>query len=158
VSTYERLKDRNVAWVREILASVKPLAGEYYRLWESHWLSPGRSRNTWRRKRCNLSWYRRAPVGHDAVREKERIQIKCRAYGETKKSLRLGVIKPGAPCDTVLLWQAPYAAVCECLARLGSKARARGALSVSAFSSWLDAYGRTSRSKIRAQASPDMPR
>jgi hypothetical protein len=51
-----------------------------------------------------------------------------------------------APCDTVLLvlldnatlearelWEAPYASVCECLARPGSKARARGALSISAF-------------------------
>jgi hypothetical protein len=85
-------------------------------------------------------------VGHDALRGKERIQIKGRAYGEGKKSQRLGVIKPGAPCDAVLLvlldnatmecremWKAPYDAVCECLARPGSKARARGALSVSAF-------------------------
>ena len=31
------------------------------------------------------------------------------------------------------MWEAPYASVCECLARPGSKARARGALSVSAF-------------------------
>lgn len=55
-------------------------------------------------------------------------------------------IKLGAPCDTVLLvlldnatlearemWEAPYASVCECLRRPGSKARERGALSVSAF-------------------------
>jgi hypothetical protein len=73
------------------------------------------------------------------LRGKERIQIKGRAYGaKAKPGQRMSRIKLEAPCDTVLLvlldnatlearemWEAPYASVCECLARPGSKARAR---------------------------------
>jgi hypothetical protein len=73
--------------------------------------------------------------------------VKGRAYGaKAKPGQRISLIKLGAPCDTVLLvlldnatlearemWEAPYGSVCECLARPGSKARVRGALSVSAF-------------------------
>src|SRR5271157_4787525 len=86
-------------------------------------------------------------VGYDALRGTERIQIKGRAYGENAKpGQRISRIKLDAPCDTVLLvlldnatlepremWEAPFASVREYLARPGSKARARGALSVSAF-------------------------
>jgi hypothetical protein len=86
-------------------------------------------------------------VGYDAIRGTERIQIKGRAYGlHAKPGQRISRIKLDAPCDTMLLvlldnatlepremWEAPYSDVCECLALPGSKARARGALSVSAF-------------------------
>lgn len=68
-------------------------------------------------------------------------------YGDNAKlGQRMGTIKQGAACDTVLLvlldnrtlepremWEAPYLAVAERLAIPGSKARARGALGVSEF-------------------------
>ena len=86
-------------------------------------------------------------VGYDALRGKERIQIKGRACGaHAEPGQRMSRSKLDAPCDTVLLvlldnatlearemWEATYSSVCGCLARPGSKARARGALSVSAF-------------------------
>ena len=86
-------------------------------------------------------------VGYDALCGTERIQIKGRAYGKNAKpGQRISRVKLGAPCDTVLLvlldnaslearemWEAPYASVCICLEKPGSKARARGALSVSTF-------------------------
>ena len=58
----------------------------------------------------------------------------------------MGRIKTDVPCDVVLLvlldnatleppemWEAPIAAVLECLARPGSKARERGALGAADF-------------------------
>ena len=139
-------KDRNIVRVRDILARVKPLAAEYYRLTGKPLGVTGEIAEYVAAELFRLKLVPARTVGHDALRGKERIQIKGRAYGETKKSQRLGIIKPGAPCDTVLLvlldnatmeareiWQAPYSAICDCLARPGSKARARGALSVSAF-------------------------
>lgn len=139
-------KNKDLARVREILATVKPLAAEYYRLTGKPLGVTGEVAEYVAAETLRLKLVPARTIGHDALRGKERIQIKGRAYGETKRSQRLGVIKPGAPCDTVLLvlldsttmeareiWEAPYGAVCECLARPGSKARARGALSVSAF-------------------------
>jgi hypothetical protein len=140
------MKDENVARVHEILATVKPLAAEYYRLTGKPLGVTGEVAEYVAAQTLGLKLVPARTVGHDALRGKERIQIKGRAYGETRKSQRLGVIKSGAPCDTVLLvlldngtmeareiWQARYDAICECLARPGSKARTRGALSVSAF-------------------------
>ncbi len=159
------MKDENVTRVRQILATVKPLAAEYYRLTGKPLGVTGEVAEYVAAQMLRLKLVPARTVGHDALRGKERIQIKGRAYGETKKSQRLGVIKPGAPCDTVLLvlldnatmeareiWQAPYDSVCECLARPGSKARARGALSVSAFKRlakcvWKDKPKRNSNSK-----------
>ncbi len=85
--------------------------------------------------------------GYDALRGKERIQIKGRAYGEkASKSQPISKIKQGAPYDTMLLvlldnatlearemLEAPYTPVCEYLAKPGSKAREPGALGVPAF-------------------------
>lgn len=76
-------------------------------------------------------------VGYDALSGEERIQIKGRAYGEdASKSQCISKIKQGAPCNVVLLvlidnatlearemLEVPYADVCECLAKPGSKAR-----------------------------------
>ena len=76
-----------------------------------------------------------------------RVQIKGRAFGEkANRSQRLGTIKRGADCNTVLLvlldnltleprelWEAAYSAVENRLAVPGSKARERGALGVPKF-------------------------
>ena len=139
-------KDSDIARIREILASVKPLAAEYYRLTGKPLGVTGEIAEYVAAEMLRLKLVPARTVGHDALRGEERIQIKGRAYGEARSSQRLGTIKPGAPCDTVLLvlldnatmeareiWQAPYSAVCDCLARPGSKARSRGTLSVSVF-------------------------
>lgn len=111
--------------VRAILAEVKPLAADIMGLT----LAPART------------------AGYDALRGTERIQIKGRAYRkDAKPGQRISRIKPDAPCDTVMLvlldnttletrqiWEAPYAAIDECLQKPGSKARERGSMSVSAF-------------------------
>ncbi len=142
------MNDADVARVREILATVKPLAAEYYRLTEKPLGVTGEVAEYVASELLELKLVPARTVGHDALRGKERIQIKGRAYGETTKSQRLSTIKQGAPCDTVLLvlldngtmearemWEARYRDVCECLNRPGSKARARGSLSVSQFRS-----------------------
>ena len=89
--------------------------------------------------------------GYDALRHTpagpQRIQIKGRAYGEgANRSQRVGKIKRGASCDSVLLvlmdnrsfdpreiWEASYVDVETQLAMPGSKSRDRGALGVSEF-------------------------
>jgi hypothetical protein len=90
--------------------------------------------------------------GHDAIRKTPkgdvRIQIKGRAFGkDSKPSQRLGRIKEGADCETVLLvildnatleplgmWEAGYDKIIARLKEPGSKARnIRGALSVGDF-------------------------
>jgi hypothetical protein len=87
--------------------------------------------------------------GHDAIRKPPkgdvRIQIKGRAFGkDSKQSQRLGRMKEGADCDTVLLvildnatldpvgmWEAGYDKIIARLKEPGSKARnIGGALSV----------------------------
>jgi hypothetical protein len=119
------MSGENEARVRDILATVKPLAAEYYR----------------------LKLVRARTSGYDALRGKERIQIKGMAYGAVlNPGARMSRIKIDAPCDTVLLvllnnatlepreiWEAPFPSVVTSLARPGSKARERGALGVSAF-------------------------
>jgi hypothetical protein len=141
------MNDPNVARVREILATVKPLAAEYYRLTGKPLGVTGEVAEYVAAEILGLKLVAARTVGYDALRGKERIQIKGRAYGEkASKSQRISKIKQGAPCDAVLLvlldnatlearemLEAPYAAVCECLAKPGSKARERGALGVPAF-------------------------
>jgi len=137
----------NKARVREILAAVKPLAAEYYRLTGKPLGVTGELAEYVAAEILGVKLVAARTVGYDALRGTERIQIKGRAYGENAKpGQRISRIKLDAPCDTVLLvlldnatlepremWEAPFASVRECLARPGSKARARGALSVSAF-------------------------
>ena len=86
-------------------------------------------------------------VGYDAMRGEKRVQIKGRACGtRIKAGQKLGRIKRGAPCDTVLLvllddatlearemWDASYSDVCTRLELVGSKARERGVLSIGEF-------------------------
>jgi hypothetical protein len=135
------------ARVREILANVKPLAAEYYRLTGKPLGVTGEVAEYVAAELLGLKLTPARTVGHDALRGNERIQIKGRAYGkDSKPGQRISRIRLDAPCDTVLLvlldnatlepremWEASYAAVCECLSSPGSKARARGALSVTAF-------------------------
>jgi hypothetical protein len=142
-------ESKNAERVREILKTVKPLAAEYYQLTGKPLGVTGEVAEYVAADILGLSLVTARTVGYDALRGKERIQIKGRAYGKNAKpGQRMSRIKLGAPCDTVLLvlldnstlearemWEAPYASVCECLSRPGSKARARGALSVSAFKS-----------------------
>ena len=141
------MEDRNFVRVREILAAVKPLAAEYYRLTGKPLGVTGEVAEYVAAEILGLQLVPARTVGYDALRGGERIQIKGRAYGEmAKKSQRMSRIKLDAPCDVVLLvlldnatlephemWEAPYGAVCDCLMRPGSRARARGALGVPAF-------------------------
>jgi hypothetical protein len=133
--------------VREILATVRPLAAEFYRLTGKPLGVTGEVAEYVAAELLGLTLAPARTVGYDALRDSERIQIKGRAYGENAKpGQRMSRIKADAPCDTVLLvlldnatlepremWEAPFAAVAECLARPGSKARERGALGVSDF-------------------------
>lgn len=137
--------------VREILAAVKPLAAEYYQITGK---PLGVTDEVAEYVAATLLGLELAPPrtkGYDAIRQAPngpvRVQIKGRAYGEkAPPSQRLGTIKRGADCDTVLLvlldnltlepremWEAPYDAVEKRLSVPGSKARERGALGVSEF-------------------------
>jgi len=137
--------------VREILAAVKPLAAEYYRLTGKPLGVTGEVAEYVAAETLGLDLAPPRTKGFDAIRKtkegQQRIQIKGRAFGEdAKPNQRLGTIKPGAPCDGVLLvllhnrtlepremWEAPIAAVEKRLSLPGSKARARGALGVREF-------------------------
>jgi hypothetical protein len=133
--------------VREILAMVKPLAAEFYRLTNKPLGVTGEIAEFMAAELLGLTLTPARTVGFDALRGKERIQIKGRALGISSKSgHRMSQIKLDAPCDTVLLvlldnaslelreiWEAPYQTVCDELCKPGSKARARGSLGVPAF-------------------------
>jgi hypothetical protein len=137
---------------KQILAAVKPLAAEYYRLTGKPLGVTGEIAEYIAAQELDLVLAPPRTAGYDAIRKgvngDEKIQIKGRAFGEdSKPGQRLGKIKPGADCDTVLLvvldnatlepvgmWEAPYAAVVARLAEPGSKARnERGAMSVGDF-------------------------
>ncbi len=136
------------ARLREILAQVKPLAAEYYRLTGKPLGVTGEVAEFVAAETLGLELAPPRTEGYDAIRRtgerEERVQIKGRAFGaDSKPSQRLSKIKRGAPCDTVLLvlldnstlepremWEASYEAVEARLAVPGSKARKRGALGV----------------------------
>ena len=117
--------------VRAILAAVKPLAAEYYRLTGKPLGVTGEIAEYIAAETLGLDLAPPRTKGTDAIRKtkngQQRIQIKGRAYGEdAKPNQRLGTIKTGAPCDGVLLvlldnrtlepremWEAPIAAVEE---------------------------------------------
>jgi len=137
--------------VREILASVKSLAAEYYQLTGKPLGVTGEVAEYVAAETLGLELAPPRTTGYDAIRRTpegpQRIQIKGRAYGENAKpGQRLGRIKRGAPCDVVLLvlldnrtlepsemWEALFSDVEQRLALPGSKARERGALGVSEF-------------------------
>ncbi|WP_316193006.1 hypothetical protein [Bradyrhizobium sp. SZCCHNRI1029] len=138
--------------VEAILAEVKPLAAEYYRLTNKPLDVTGEVAEYVAAQKLGLTLAPPRTSGYDAMRKTpqgdERIQIKGRAFGENSKpSQRLGSIKPGPACDTVLLvildnatleptgmWEAPYPQVVAKLAEPDSTARnVRGSLSIGAF-------------------------
>lgn len=138
--------------IREILTAIKPLAAEYYRLTSKPLGVTGEVAEAIAADVLGLELAPPRTAGYDAIRRaidgsEERIQIKGRAFGaDANPRQRLGRIKQAAACDTVLLvlldnaaldlremWSAPYSAVAERLAKPGSKARERGALSVPEF-------------------------
>jgi hypothetical protein len=132
---------------REILATIKPLAGEFYRLTGKPLGVTGEIAEFVAAEKLGLKLALARTAGYDALRGSERIQIKGRAYGEdTSSSQRISSIKKDSQCDTVLLvlldnftldaremWEAPFAAVAKLLVLTESKARLRGQLSVSEF-------------------------
>jgi hypothetical protein len=140
----------SVERAEQILAEVKPLAAEYYRLTGKPLGVTGEVAEYVAAKTLGLELAIARTPGYDAIRNTpsgpERIQIKGRAYGEKPKpGQRMSRIKTDAACDFVLLvildnltldaremWEAPFAAVKERLA-LGGKARERGALGVAEF-------------------------
>jgi hypothetical protein len=138
--------------IEEILASVKPLAAEYYRLTGKPLGVTGEVAEYVAAQKLKLTLVPPRTSGHDAIRKTargdERIQIKGRAFGETsKRSQRIGSIKAGAACDKVILVllenttlepiemrEATYKDVMDHLEKPGSRARnERGSMSVSAF-------------------------
>jgi hypothetical protein len=142
----------DIARVKDILASVKPLAAEYYRITGKPLGVTGEVAEYIAAETLDLVLVPPRTPGHDAIRKTsdgdERIQIKGRALGDNSKaSQRLGTIKHGAACDKVLLvllknttlepvamWEAPYSAVTKRLLEPGSKARNdRGSMSVHDF-------------------------
>jgi hypothetical protein len=116
----------NEARVRETLATVKPLAAEYYRLTGKPLGVTGESAEYVAAEILGLTLVPARTVGYDALRGAERMQIKGRAYGDNATpSQRMSRIKLDAPCDIVLLvlldnaslepremWEAPYSSVC----------------------------------------------
>lgn len=145
------MSDKDTLRVREILATVKPLAAEYYRLTGKPLGVTGEVAEYVAAETLGLVLADARTPGYDAIRQTaggpERIQIKGRAYGEdAKPGQRISRIKTDAACDAVLLvlldnktldpremWEAPFAAVAARLAVPGSKSRERGALGVSEF-------------------------
>ncbi len=138
--------------IEEILATVKPLAAEYYQLTGKPLGVTGEVAEYIVAQKLKLKLVPPRLSGHDAIRKtpngEERIQIKGRAFDRnSKRSQRIGKIKAEAACDKVILvlldnttldpvemWEASYDKVISHLKRPGSKARnERGSMSVSAF-------------------------
>lgn len=137
--------------VRTILAEVKPLAAEYYRLTGKPLGVTGEVAEYVASEILGLELAEARTPGYDAIRHTangpQRIQIKGRACGEAAKpGQKISRIKSDAPCDVVLLvllddktldaremWEAPFPSIAARLAIPGSKARERGALSVGEF-------------------------
>ncbi len=138
---------KNEVRVRELLATIKPLACEFYRLTGKPLGVTGEIAEFHAAEKLGLVLAAARTVGYDALRGSERIQIKGRAYGDNAKpGQRMSRIKADSPCDTVLLvlldnatldpremWEAPFSSVVKLLVLTESKARARGSLSVSEF-------------------------
>jgi hypothetical protein len=137
--------------IKEILASVKPLAAEYYRLTGKPLGVTGEVAEYIVAQELKLTLVPPRTSGHDAIRktpkDEERIQIKGRALDSaSKKSQRIGSIKADAACDKVIvvllenrtlepvgMWEANYEDVITHLEKPGSRARNdRGSMSVSA--------------------------
>jgi hypothetical protein len=145
------MKEKDGQRLRELLADVRRLAVEYYQLTGKPLGVTGEVAEYVAAETLGLELAPPRMAGYDAIRQgqdgPQRIQIKGRAYGvDAKPGQRLGRIKQGAACDTVLLvlldsgtldpremWEAPYPAVAKRLGEKGSMARERGSLRVSEF-------------------------
>jgi hypothetical protein len=145
------VSDVTIERIREILATVKPLAAEYYRLTGKPLGVTGEVAEYVAAETLGLVLADARTPGYDAIRQTpdgpQRILIKGRAYGDdAKPGQRISRIKTDAACDAVLLvlldnrtldaremWEAPFTAVAARLAVPGSKSRDRGALGVSEF-------------------------
>jgi len=150
--------NREAAKLRKIIAKVKPLACEFYRLAGRPLGVTGEVAEFVAADLLGLTLAPPRTPDYDATRGKERIQIKGRALSEKPKpGQRLGRIKLGAKCHTVMvvlldnqtldareIWEAPHRRVAEALTATESKARARGQLSLSAFKRLARLYGRKS--------------
>lgn len=139
------------ARIEQILAEVKPLAAEYYRLTGKPLGVTGEIAEYLAATILDLELAPARTEGYDALRRSgdlvEKIQIKGRAYGENANpGQRLGRIKLNADCDVVMLvvmdsatleareiLEATYADVVEVLTRPGSRARERGQLGIGTF-------------------------
>ena len=136
-----------VARVREILAETKRLAVEYYRITGKPLGVTGEVAEYVAAGTLGLKLAPPRTTGYAALRGRERIQIKGRAHGKkTNAGQKMGRIKTDGPCDSGLLvvldnatlepremWEAPFTSVIERLRQPGSKARARGVLSIPEF-------------------------
>ncbi len=133
------MEDPATTRVREILATVKPLAAEFYRLTGKPLGVIGEVAEYVESELLGLQLAPARTEGYDALRGEERIQIKGRAYGDTSKSQKLSTIRLEAPCDTVLLvlldnttmeprqiWEGRYCDVCICLGRPGRRHASEG--------------------------------
>jgi hypothetical protein len=94
--------------VREIIAAVKPLAAEYYRLTGKPLGVTGEIAEYLAALLLGLELAPARTLGYDEIRNDPdgpvRIQIKGRAFGkDASRNQRLGKIKVDAPCDTVML-------------------------------------------------------
>jgi hypothetical protein len=145
------MNDPETLRIRAIVAEVKPLAAEYYRLTGKPLGVTGEIAEYLAAQLLNLELAPARTDGYDAIRHDPfgpaRIQIKGRAFGDgASRSQRMGKIKADAACDIVMLvlmdnasldpheiWEAPFSAVAARLALSGSKARERGALSTTEF-------------------------
>jgi hypothetical protein len=133
--------------VREILEVITPLAAEYYRLTKKPLGVTGEIAEHVAANLLKLTLVEARKPGYDALRGKERIQIKGRAYGsDAKPGQRISRIKLDPPCDKVILvlmdnatlkvneiWEASFEKVKENILSRKPKARSRDDLSVSAF-------------------------
>jgi hypothetical protein len=136
-----------MARAREILAEVKPLAAEYYKLTGKPLGVTGEVGELEVAELFGMTLAPARATGIDAFRGTERVQIKTRARDPKFRSLgRMSRISVDKVCDTVMLaildvetlnvievWEAPFVKVVEELGRPGSKARERGQLGVSKF-------------------------
>lgn len=87
--------------VREILAAVKRLAVEYYRLTGKPLGVTGEVAEYVAAETLGLNLVPPRTTGYDALRGSERIQIKGRAHGKkTNSGQRMGRIKTDVHCDT----------------------------------------------------------
>lgn len=136
----------NISEVGDLIEQARQIAGAYRRLTGRPLGITGEVAEYEAARLLGLQLAEARAPGYDALRGGERIQIKGRVLvADAKPGQRLGAIKLDYPWEAVLfvaldealqptgIWEASRAAVETALARTASKARKRGALSVSEF-------------------------